>query len=419
MLKAVTTVTKRIDDYRLIVDGSTLTELKSLAKPLRGARVLHINATPRGGGVAEILNALVPLMNDLGMHTEWRVIKGNNEFFKVTKTMHNGLQGMTTEWNTNMEHRWLICNDMNAELSELFEQCYDFVIVHDPQPVGILGGVLKRNGHHPLGTWLWQCHIETSNAKQQIWDMIHPFVSMYHGIIFTQKKYINGRLNDSPGTFTIWPAIDPLNPKNRTPDADVIQRTLSKYGLDSNRPIICQISRYDPWKDPVGVVDVYREVKKKIPELQLVIVGNTADDDPEGEHYYQLTVQRAGQDDDIHILRNLDDNDVEVGAFQQAADVIIQKSTREGFGLTVTEALWKGRPVVAGNVGGITLQIQHGETGYLANTLSEYVTYVSYLLQNPQKASEMGRKGKEYANNNLLITRCLCDYLRVFNKFNH
>jgi len=412
MLELVVTTNKTLGDYRPIVGEEKIQELRALAEPLRGARVLHINATSFGGGVAEMLNVLVPLMNDLGLVAEWQVIRGSEDFFSITKAMHNSLQGMAIDWTEDMERTWLSCNDMNAEL---FERSYDFVIVHDPQPAGIVQGVIRRNGHRPLGTWLWRCHIDTSNARPEVWHSIVPFIRLYQGAIFTRREYVNGDLNGGPPVFTVWPAIDPLSPKNREASPDVVKTALSRYGLEPSRPIICQISRFDPWKDPLGVIDVYREVKKEVPELQLVMAGSMANDDPEGGDYYRLAVDYAGQDSDIHLLCNL--SDVEVGALQQAADVVIQKSIREGFGLTVTEALWKGRPVVAGNVGGIPLQIEHGKTGFLANTTSEYVVYVLYLLRHSEIANEMGCQGKGHVRENFLVTRNLADYLRIFGSF--
>jgi len=412
MLESVIATAKTVEDYRPVVGEEKTQELRELSEPLQGARVLHINATSFGGGVAEMLSMLVPLMNDLGLTAQWQVIRGSEDFFSVTKAMHNSLQGMAIDWTADMERTWLSYNDMNAEL---FDQSYDFVIVHDPQPAGILEGVLRRNGHHHLGTWLWRCHIDTSNARPQVWDFIRPFIRLYQGAVFTRKEYVNGDLDGGPPVFTVWPAIDPLSPKNRGASPEAVKTVLSRYGLDPSRPIICQISRFDPWKDPLGVIDVYREVKKEVPELQLVMAGSMANDDPEGGDYYRLTVNHAGQDEDAHILCNL--SDVEVGALQQAANVVIQKSIREGFGLTVAEALWKGRPVVAGNVGGIPLQIEHGKTGFLANTTSEYVDCVLYLLRHPEVADEMGCQGKTYVRQNFLVTRNLADYLRMFREY--
>lgn len=419
MLESVPTTTKTLEDYCPIVGDETIGELRALAEPLRGASVLHINATPFGGGVAEMLSTLVPLMDDVGLAAEWQVIRGSEEFFSVAKAMHNSLQGMSIDWSADMERTWLSYNDMNAEL---FDQSYDFVIVHDPQPAGLLEGVLCRDGHHPLGTWLWRCHIDTTYARPQVWGFILPFVSLYQGAIFTRKEYINGGLSGGPPVFTVWPAIDPLSLKNREASPEIVRSVLSRCGLDPCRPIICQVSRFDPWKDPLGVIDVYREMKKEMPGLQLVMAGFLAHDDPEGKTYYERTVRYAGDDGDIHILCNVGEIQVgtlEVSALQQAASVIVQKSIREGFGLTVTEALWKGRPVVAGNVGGIPLQIEHSKTGFLANSTAEYVDYALYVLRHGEVTSEMGSQARRHVQQNFLVTRNLADYLRVLGRFKH
>jgi trehalose synthase len=409
VLEPVVTCIKKLEEYRPIIGEEAYAGLKVLAEPLRGARVLHVNATPYGGGVAEMLRVLVPLMNDAGLEAEWQVINGSDDFFRVTKAMHNNLQGMELEWTTSMERTWLEQNDLNAAR---FDHSYDYVIIHDPQPAGILEAVIRRDGHRPEGAWLWRCHIDTSSARSQVWDFIRPFVSLYDGVIFTRREYVNGNLRDKPPVFTIWPAIDPLSHKNREASPEMVETVLSKLGIDRSKPMICQISRFDPWKDPLGVIDVYREVKLEVPGLQLVMAGSMANDDPEGEDYYQRTIEHAGGDPDIHLLCNL--TDIEIGVLQQAADIVIQKSIKEGFGLTVAEAMWKGRPVVAGNVGGIPLQIDHGKTGFLADNTQEYINFVFYLLRHPEVACEVGHQAREYVRQHLLITRNLADYLRLF-----
>ncbi|MCK4362157.1 MAG: glycosyltransferase [Dehalococcoidia bacterium] len=414
MLEPVVTVAKALEDYRPIVGDEPIQELRALAEPLRGARVLNINATPFGGGVAEMLSALVPLMNDVGLAAEWRVITGSVEFFSVTKAMHNSLQGMAIDWTADMERTWLIYNDINAEL---FAESYDFVIVHDPQPAGLLEGVLRRNGHRPAGTWLWRCHLDTSNARPEVWDFILPFVRLYQGAIFTRKEYVNGDLSGGPPVFTILPAIDPLSSKNRKVSPDIVKGVLLQCGIDPTRPIVCQVSRFDPWKDPLGVIDVYREVKEEVPELQLVIAGVMANDDPEGWEYCQRTLHYAGEDEDIHVLSNLSEIAVgafEVGALQQAASVVIQKSIREGFGLTVAEAMWKGTPVVGGNCGGIRLQIRDGDTGFLVSSPEDCAARIITLLQNPDLAKRMGRAGRESVRRKFLIPRLLRDHLSLY-----
>ena len=412
MLELARAASRSLSEYLPVVGEEEVRRLRALAEPLRGARVLHVNATPYGGGVAEMLSVLVPLMKDVGLDAEWRVVRGGNNFFRVTKAMHNSLQGMALEWTGEMEQTWLRYNDLNAGL---FDRSYDFIVVHDPQPAGILEGVMRRNGQRPPGIWLWRCHIDTSSAMPQVWEFLRPFVMCYDGAIFTRRQYINGNLDGGPQLHTVWPAIDPLSPKNVTAAPDVVAAVKARYGIDENRPLLCQVSRFDPWKDPLGVIDVYRRVKRGLPGLQLAMAGSMAADDPEGEEYFRRTLQHAGGDADIHLMCNLSDS--EVGALQQAADVVIQKSIREGFGLTVAEALWKGRPVVAGNVGGIPLQIEHGQAGFLASDDGEYAACISYLLRHPEVADEMGRTGKEGVRRKFLVTRNLADYLWLFSLY--
>ena len=417
MLDSVLTASRSLEDYRCVVGDETIENLRTLAQPLQGARVLHVNSTPFGGGVAEILHALVPLMNDIGLSAEWRVIGGTPEFYDVTKAMHNNLQGMALDWTADMQNVWLSCNDANAGF---YDRHYDYIVVHDPQPAGLLERIMRRTGTSPDGIWLWQCHIDTSESKPNVWDFMRPFIGLYKGAIFTREEYASGNLAMSP-IFTVWPAIDPLSVKNRGMIPEEAAEVLAKCGLDNSRPILCQVSRYDPWKDPLGVIDVYHGVKQEVPELQLVMVGIMASDDPEGIEYYQRTLKHAESDPDIHILSNLTEVPVgplEVCALQQTANVVIQKSIREGFGLTVTEALWKGKPVVAGNVGGIPLQVKHGETGLLASSNSEYVNHIVELLENPTLGEGLGSRGKEHVRQNFLTTRSLADYLRIFQAFN-
>lgn len=411
MFGSVPTTPKSLNDYRPVIGDARVEEIEKLAAQLRGARVLHVNATAFGGGVAEILATLVPLMNDLGLKTDWQVIRGADEFYNVTKAMHNSLQGMFLEWTPAMREIWTRYNQMNADL---FDEEYDFVVIHDPQPAGMFSMVANRLGHRPAGKWIWRCHIDTTDAQPEVWDLIHPYVEAYDGVVFTMQEYVKEDVAH-PTIYTIPPAIDPLSPKNVDLTDSTTHEILRRYGVDPTRPQILQVSRFDPWKDPLGVIDVYRALKSDFPELQLVLVASMAHDDPEGWSWYERTVRRAGEDYDIHILSNLNGvGNVEVNAFQRSASVVIQKSVREGFGLVVSEALWKGRPVVAGNVGGIPLQILYGRTGYLVNTTQECANRVQYLLRNPQSADRMGAVGREHVRDNFLITRYLRDYLAIF-----
>ena len=410
MLGSVPTTAKALSDYVTVVGEERIQEIRDLAAPLAGARVLHINATAFGGGVAEILGSLVPLMNDAGLHADWQVLKGSEEFFQVTKAMHNALQGMLIDWTPHMREVWLHNNLLNAQL---FDEDYDFVVVHDPQPAAILGFIAELRRRHPAGHWVWRCHIDLTHAQVQVWDTLRPHLEGYDGVIFTLADYVKEDL-DGPLTFVVPPAIDPLSPKNADLPEEVQQSILARYGIDPAKPLLVQVSRFDPWKDPLGVIEVYRSTKPEVPELHLVLIASMAHDDPEGWAWYERTVRRAGEDMDIKVRTNLNGvGNVEVNAFQRAAKVIIQKSVREGFGLSVTEGLWKGRPVVAGNVGGIPLQIVDGKTGYLVNTVEECADRVLSLLRNPSLADEMGQAGRERVRENFLITRNLRDYLHI------
>jgi trehalose synthase len=411
MFGSVPVTPKALDLYRDVIGDARVEEIRRLAAPLHGARVLHVNATAFGGGVAEILATLVPLMQDLGLHADWQVIRGADEFYNVTKAMHNSLQGMLLEWTPQMREIWLRYNQMNADL---FDEEYDFVVIHDPQPAAILGMLSLRLGVRPAGKWVWRCHIDTTEAQPEVWDLIHPYVEQYDGAIFTMEEYVKEDVRH-PQIYTIAPAIDPLSPKNVDLSESTVSEILDRYGVDSRKPTLLQVSRFDPWKDPLGVIDVYRALKPEFKDLQLVLIASMAHDDPEGWAWYERTVRRAGEDFDIHILSNLNGvGNLEVNAFQRCADVVIQKSVREGFGLVVSEALWKGRPVVAGNVGGIPLQILYGKTGYLVNTTQEATNRAQYLLQNPKAADRMGAVGREHVREHFLITRYLRDYLAIF-----
>ena len=404
---------KHLDDYREIIGEEAYEEIMALARPLEGKRVLHLNATPTGGGVAELLKTLVPLTNSVGLQADWGTMRGAPEFFSVTKIMHNSLQGKHVPWTREMWDIWLKYSEANA--SELDAHEYDFVVVHDPQPAGILS-FLKRKDPSPNGRWLWRCHIDLTDAQEDVWNILKPFVEVYDGAIFTLPEFVKQGLQ-GPEIFVVPPGIDPLSPKNLSLDKSVVDEVLKANGIDLGRPIMAQVSRLDPWKDPLGVIDAYRKVKAVVSGVQLVMVLAMAADDPEGWVYYEKTLRHAGEDPDIHFVSDLfgRGNDIPVNAIQTAADVVLQKSLREGFGLTVTEALWKGRPVVAGDAGGIRLQVRDDKTGYLVATTQECADRVLHILNHPNEARRMGGAGKEHVRRNFLITRYLRDYLRIFN----
>ncbi len=406
MLQRVNVEPKALDEYRTIVGDKEITAIRALAEPLKGARVLHVNATAFGGGVAEILSTLVPLMNNVGLDAQWQVIAGEEEFFKVTKAFHNGLQGMDLPLTEEMKEIWRRYNQRNAEA---FEGEYDFVVVHDPQPAGLCW----YHGPRGVNRWIWRSHIDTSHPNPAYWQFITPFLQPYDAAIFTREQYVGPGLK-LPRMAIMPPSIDPVSPKNGPLPLGHAKKILAGLGIDLRRPLVSQISRYDPWKDPLGVIEVYRLVKKKVPKVQLVLMASMAKDDPEGWEYLRRTKQYAGDDPDIFLLHFERNNDLEVNALQRLSDVVVQKSVREGFGLVVTEAMWKGQAVVGGNVGGIPQQIIDEENGFLVNDIEECADRVLYLLQNPRRAKEMGAKAQERVRQNFLITRHLKDYLRLF-----
>jgi len=408
VLEQIELESKQLSDYRPVVGDEAIDEIQELARPLKGARVVHINATAFGGGVAEILNTLVPLMRDAGLDAEWQVIKGADEFFNVTKACHNGLQGMDIPFTEEMKGVWRRYNEMNAGK---FEGQYDFVIVHDPQPAGLRHYYDDGEDMH----WIWRCHIDTSEPNPDYWDFFAPYINAHQAGVFTMEQYVGPGV-EFDHLAIIPPTIDPLSPKNERMEEGKARDIVVEFDIDLERPLISQISRFDPWKDPLGVIDAYRIVKEDLPDVQLALIGSMASDDPEGWDYLDRTIRHAGEDFDIHILHNFQGvGAVEVNAFQSISDVIVQKSVREGFGLTVTEGMWKGQPVVGGDVGGITLQIEDGETGFLVDSVEACAEKMCYLVQHPERAKQMGEAARERIRQNFLSTRHLRDYLQLFN----
>ncbi len=397
---------KSLDSYIEIVSKEKIKEIKDFSSNLKGLRVLHVNSTSYGGGVSEILRTLVPLMRDVGLDAEWRIIYGDEKFFNVTKTFHNALQGMDIRLSQEMRDIYLKYNKKNAEN---FSGEYDFIVIHDPQPAAIYH-FLKP---YP-GIWIWRCHIDLTNTNMTFWNFIKPFLKIYDAYIFTLRDYVKEGL-DKEKVFIIAPSINPLSDKNDPLTPNKSKEIVENYKVDTSRPIILQVSRFDPWKDPLGVIDSYRIVKKQFPNVQLVMAGSMATDDPEGIKYYEKTKSHAGEDPDIFLLTNLDGvGNKEINAFQVISDIIIQKSIREGFGLTVTEGLWKSKPVIGGNVGGIPIQIINGVNGFLVNNINECAEKIIFLLKNPEISKKMGEKAKEYVRNNFLITENLYNYLKLF-----
>jgi trehalose synthase len=399
---------KSLADYRTIVPRELMDEIDELAAPLRGKKVLQVNATAFGGGVAEILYTLIPLMSDAGLDVEWRILSAPPEFFTITKSFHNGLQGRQVEITREVRDGYEVIAAANVE--EL--QCvYDFVVIHDPQPLPMrhFAGACEQT------KWVWRCHIDTSTPDHGLYDYLLPFIDDYDAAIYTMPQYVPKGL--SVPVVEMAPTIDPLAPKNMALSREDARYIVRQFGVDVGRPLILQVSRFDPWKDPLGVVDVYRIVKEQVPEAQLALLGSMASDDPEGWEYLEKVIDYVDEDPDVFILSNLDNvGSVEINAFQSYADVVLQKSTREGFGLTVTEALWKARPTIGGDVGGIPLQITDGVTGYLVDSVEQCAQRCLDVLREPERHREMALLGKEKVRHEFLTPRLLRDELRLFNR---
>ncbi len=396
----------RLADYAEVARPEDLVAIAGLADELRGARVLHLNSTKFGGGVAEILPTVTALLSDVGLAAEWRVIAGDEAFFAATKALHNALQGDPRTWTD--EHRRQY-EAGTRRLATEFEGEYDLVVVHDPQPLGI-----RRLRPELPGRWIWRCHIDLSTADEAAWRTILPDVNAYDAVIVTLPGYVRSGL-EVPVVAVSPPSIDPLSPKNRPIPAEIADDVVHRFGVDPRRPLLLQVSRFDPWKDPLGVIDAYRIVKAALPDVQLALIGSMATDDPEGWSVYKRVLRYAGQDDDLHVLTNIDGvGPLEVNAFQRASEVVLQKSIREGFGLTVSEALWKGIPVVGGRVGGIPLQIGPDLCGRLVDDVPGAAAACLELLADPELRAVLGRRGHERVRRNFLSTRNLRDDLGLF-----
>jgi len=399
---------KSLADYTHLVGRPLVAEIKELAEQLQGLKVLHLSATAFGGGVSEILYTLVPLMRDVGIEAEWEIMIGREEFYNVTKLMHNSLQGADQEIDAD---GWRIYEQYNRMNADELSGGWDVIIVHDPQPAAVRQHVPEK-----ARTWVWRCHIDLSTPNLHTMDGLIPFIKDYDGAVFHLQQYVPAALDgSSPHVYICPPAIDPLSPKNMALSPEDAAFVCDQFGIDVDRPLMCQVSRFDPWKDPLGVIDAYRSVTAELPEVQLALVGSMATDDPEGWEFFNSTLEYAQGDPDIKILNNLNNvGAIEVNAFQSQADVVIQKSTREGFGLTVTEALWKARPFIGGDVGGIPLQVQNGETGFLVKTPEECAERSLEILREPDLGKKLGRAGKEHVRKHFLTPRLLRDWLRIF-----
>jgi trehalose synthase len=394
-----------LKQYEPIVGKEVVEELRELAAPLRGARVAQINATTYGGGVSELLRSIVPLYRGLGIECDWTLIAAEPQFFTVTKALHNALQGAPYELTRAARDTYVKDSIFNARQ---LEEEYDFIIVHDPQPAAI------RYFRGRAGArWIWRCHIDTSEPNESVLEFLMPFLAEYDALVFTMDRFVPPQLSHQR-LATIIPAIDPVSPKNIMLPEILGDEIRAWRGIDPERPLMTQVSRFDPWKDPLGVVEVYRLVRKEIPGLQLALLSTIAHDDPEVWDIYKLLVDEVRGDDDIHLVTNLIGvGDVEVNAFQTFSDVVIQKSIREGFGLVVSETLWKGTPVVANRRGGIPLQMEDGVGGFLVDTTEECADRALYLLTHQEEARKLGMAGRASVQRHFLITRLLADELRL------
>ena len=408
MLQPIAVGHKSLADYTHLAGKPLIEEIKELSADLQGLRVLHLSATAFGGGVAEILYTLIPLMNDVGVEAEWQVMLGREEFYNVTKRLHNALQGNP---DSLTEEEWKIFERYNALNATEISGGWDVIIVHDPQPAGI-----RRHVPDKAANWVWRCHIDLSTPNEGAIERLVPLIREYDTSVFHLQDYVPpGMGNGADGVNICPPAIDPLSPKNMALSPEDAAFVCDQFGIDVDRPLMCQVSRFDPWKDPMGVIDAYRQVNESMPEIQLALVGSMAADDPEGWEFFNSTMAHADGDPDIHILNNLNNvGAIEVNAFQSQADVVIQKSTREGFGLTVSEALWKARPFIGGDVGGIPLQVQDGDTGFLVSSAEQCADRSLRILQEPDLGKRLGRAGKEHVRRNFLTPRLLRDWLGMF-----
>lgn len=393
---------KKLSDYREIVGDKVISDIYRKARGIYGKRVLNINSTYMGGGVAEILNSLAPLLNDVGVDAGWRIIRGTEDLFNITKKFHNALQGDPINLTDIKKELYIQTNEDFSQYTHINHDC---VIIHDPQPLPLISFYKKRQ------PWIWRCHIDLSRPNEELWDFFKGFILRYDMVIISNEKY---KKKDLPiEQRVIAPVIDPLTPKNLDLSDKDISKYLKKFGVPTDKPFITQISRFDKWKDPLGVVEIFKLVKEEV-DCRLVLCGSMASDDPEGIQIYEKVKEKAKSytnNGDIILITS--ENNVLVNALQRRSAVVIQKSTKEGFGLTVTEALWKETPVIASNVGGIPLQIKNENNGYLfePQDIEGFAKKAIEILNNPDLSKELGKRAKEYVRKKFLITRLLSDYL--------
>lgn len=397
---AVRTPAPSLAEYERVIGKQRIDLLQRLADRLKGKTLTHVNSTKEGGGVAEILNRAVPLLNDLGIATDWQVIEGNPDFFKATKAFHNGLQGNEVALSPRMREAYLAVNEENAKRLRLEA---DVVFIHDPQPAALIQHARNR------GKWLWRCHIDASRPNRGVWKFLRQFVVRYDASVFSMPAFAQSLPHPQ---YIVHPSIDPLSDKNRDLTEEEIQAVLDRLEIPRDKPMILQVSRFDRFKDPLGVVKAFQMVRQSRP-CRLVLAGGGASDDPEGLEVLAEVKNAAGNDPDIHILLLPSDSHLEINALQRAANVVVQKSIKEGFGLTVTEALWKGKPVVGGATGGITLQVHNYHTGFLVHSAEGAAYRIRYLLSRPEDGLRMGKTAREFVRDHFLITRQVQDYMAL------
>lgn len=382
----------KLADYEPIIGKSQLDELRVVASPLRGKRVKMVNSTAVGGGVAEMLNRLVPLLDELEVKTSWEVITGGNDFFEVTKAFHNALHGGEFTLTQQARDVFMLHTEQNRQRMSFDE---DFVVIHDPQPAGLIAS--KPNSH---AHWVWRCHIDLSHPNREVWEFLQPMVERYDAAVFSSPAFARS-LAIPQALF--YPCIDPLSEKNKELDESYIQEVCDNFGVDRSRPVVTQISRFDRLKDPLGVIQAYKMAKKYV-DFQLVLAGGGAADDPEGAVVLKEVQEAAGEDPDIIILELPPWSALEINALQRASTIIVQKSLKEGFGLTVTEGLWKGKPTIASAVGGIPTQVIEKQTGILVHSVEGCAYQIRYLLTHPEFGIQLGRNGREHVKENFLMT---------------
>jgi len=396
-----------INKYRMVEERATIDEIVKLGEELRGLRLCHINSTPFGGGVAELLVSYIPLLRSVGIKADWQVIRGDRQFFTITKSLHNALQGARYKEISQEKTRTAYQNNNHTNAHHL-DQNYDVFIVNDPQPAA-----LRHYLPESKAKWIWRCHVDSSNPDKEVWDFLRHYVEEYDAAVFTAKEFIPQDLKVAKIT-TMTPAIDAYSSKNMFIKKYVCRELIENLGFDRNSRLITQVSRFDRWKDPFGTMRAYQLAKEKMPELQLAMVGSFAPDDPESWDMHAAISTEANKDDDIFVFSNLTGvGNMEVNAFQRASDLIIQKSIREGFGLVVAEALWKETPVIAGNAGGIPLQMTGNLANYLVESVEECAEKIVYLLQNPEVSQKLGREGREIIRQDFLMPRLMRDELNL------